>query len=65
MGISVYYIPQCTGEKPIQFFLYPGHLRRLITTLQKLYRRMMKFPEPRRDHARDLRWRRKTRRKKR
>jgi len=33
-GLSVEYIPQCTGESPIRFFLYPGHLKRLIETLQ-------------------------------
>ena len=34
MGTSVVYIPQCTGEKPIKFFLYPNHRSCLITALK-------------------------------
>lgn len=36
MGTTVLYIPQCTGEKPIQFFLYPRHQKELLTIIQKL-----------------------------
>lgn len=32
-GVSVVYIPQCTGEKPVQFFLYPDHRYALTTAL--------------------------------
>lgn len=33
MGTSVVYIPQCTGENPIVFFLYPGDRKQLISEL--------------------------------
>jgi len=33
MGTTVLYIPQCTGEQPIQFFLYPGHKMALMKAL--------------------------------
>jgi hypothetical protein len=36
MGTTVVYIPQCTGEQPIQFFLYPDDRRQLIKTLQAI-----------------------------
>lgn len=36
MGTSVIYIPQCTGEKPIRFFLYPCHRAGLITALKEI-----------------------------
>jgi hypothetical protein len=35
-GVTVLYIPQCTGEKPIRFFLYPGHLQWLLEGLNKM-----------------------------
>ena len=38
MGTSVVYIPQCTSENPIQFFLYPGHRFALIAALRRLGR---------------------------
>ena len=34
MGLSVQYIPQCTGEKSIRFFLYPSNLDKFIKTLK-------------------------------
>jgi hypothetical protein len=36
MGTTVLYIPQCTGEEPIEFFLYPGHRKNLVEVLSKL-----------------------------
>jgi len=33
-GVTVLYIPQCTGEKPIRFFLYPNHLRAMMKALE-------------------------------
>jgi hypothetical protein len=33
MGTTVVYIPQCTGEKPIEFFLYSSHRDNLIEAL--------------------------------
>lgn len=33
MGTTVLYIPQCSGEKPIHFFLYPGHKMALMKAL--------------------------------
>ena len=44
-GTSVIYVPQCTGEDPIRFFLYPGHARGLLEafrTLGKTYRGVAK-----------------------
>lgn len=32
-GITVLYIPQCTGEKPIKFFMYPGHVKGILQAL--------------------------------
>jgi hypothetical protein len=34
MGTSATFIAQCSGEKPIEFFLYPGHVEALIEALQ-------------------------------
>ncbi len=36
MGTSVVYIPQCTGEQPSVFFLYPGHTKALISALKTI-----------------------------
>lgn len=36
MGTTVVYIPQCTGENPIRFFLYGHHRQHLATTLQQI-----------------------------
>jgi len=33
MGTTVVVIPQCTGEKPLEFFLYPGHRSALLDAL--------------------------------
>jgi hypothetical protein len=38
-GVTCLYVPQCTGEKPIRFFLYPGHLKGLIEGLQEMAKR--------------------------
>lgn len=45
-GTSVTYIPQCTGEKPITFFLYPGHLRGLLEALTVLQKRQDRLNAP-------------------
>jgi hypothetical protein len=39
-GVTVLYIPQCTGEKPISFFLYPDHLRGQIYAINEIAKRM-------------------------
>lgn len=36
MGHYVYYIPQCTGEQPVKFFMYPGHLKSLKKILKQV-----------------------------
>lgn len=36
MGLTVVYIPQCTGEQPISFFLYPNHATTLVKLLKTL-----------------------------
>ena len=49
MGISVEYVPQCTGEKPARFFLYPGHVDGLIDTLVALRKKSLTYPHIRRE----------------
>jgi len=44
-GTTVVYIPQCTTELPIKFFLYPHHQRNLIKALKKIKLNDM-FDEP-------------------
>lgn len=41
-GTTVWYVPQCTGEAPIAFFLYEGHARELHTALGKILARHKK-----------------------
>jgi hypothetical protein len=36
MGTSVVVIPQCSGESPIEFFLYPQHRRNLVKALGEI-----------------------------
>ena len=36
MGTTVVYIPQCTDEEAIEFFLYPENKKYLISVLKKL-----------------------------
>jgi hypothetical protein len=36
MGTTVIFIAQCAGDPPVEFFLYPSHLRNLIKTLQEV-----------------------------
>lgn len=36
MGTTVVYIPQCAGEQPIRFFLYPDHRDSLIAALTQI-----------------------------
>lgn len=38
MGTTAVYIPQCSGEDPIEFFLYPSHTNQLIKALQEIKR---------------------------
>lgn len=42
-GTTVLYIPQCTGEKPIRFFLYPSHLKGMIESLQIMAKLTRKY----------------------
>ena len=35
-GTTAVLIPQCSGEPPTEFFLYPGHVRGLIEVLEGL-----------------------------
>src|SRR6267142_360604 len=35
-GVTVVYIPQCTGENQINFFLYPCHYKPLAVALSKV-----------------------------
>jgi hypothetical protein len=36
MGTTVIFVAQCAGDPPVEFFLYPNHLRNLIQTLQEV-----------------------------
>lgn len=36
MGTTVVYVPQCTGESPIEFFLYPSHRSSLLKALHEI-----------------------------
>jgi hypothetical protein len=36
MGTTVVYLPQCSGDPPAQFFLYPGHRDDLVCALQSV-----------------------------
>lgn len=40
MGVSVVIIPQCTGEKPMTFFLYPSDLKSFRDITAKLYKQV-------------------------
>jgi hypothetical protein len=62
-GVSVYYIPQCTGEDPIQFFLYPRDLDGVLKALQTLKKRMLTFPKVRREQRQSAQHRREKKRK--
>lgn len=62
-GVSVEFIPQCTGEKAIRFFLYPGHLDDLLDVLKQLKRRMQKYPAVRSEMRASAKWRAARRRK--
>jgi hypothetical protein len=66
-GTSVKYIPQCTGEKPIAFFLYPSHLKGLIAALTELQKRQDRLNAPWERRIRRLRakWRKEDAQKKR
>ena len=41
MGITVVFIPQCTGEDPTPFFLYPSHAKNFAEMLQ-MFSKLMK-----------------------
>lgn len=40
-GWTVVYIPQCTGESPIEFFLYPDHLKEFLEVMKGEYKRYL------------------------
>lgn len=42
-GTTCLYVPQCTGENPIRFFLYPEHLNELIAGLQAMKKQAAAF----------------------
>lgn len=49
MGVTVEYIPQCTGEKPVRFFLYPSDLHSTQIALKALAKRSMAYAGVRRE----------------
>lgn len=57
MGTTAVFIPQCTGELPVRFFLYPQHLFGLVRALRAIRRAAV--PLERRERASrkvDARW---------
>lgn len=36
MGTTAVFVSQCAGDPPVEFFMYPGHLRNVIKTLQDI-----------------------------
>lgn len=47
-GVSVVFIPQCTGEPPTKFFLYDGHRSDLLKALKSIKPKI----KPRKKHER-------------
>lgn len=45
MGTMIVYVPQCTGEEPTRFFLYPSHNNELIKLLLKRQAKAKKYKE--------------------
>lgn len=37
-GTSAVVVPQCTGEEPLQFFMYPGHMQSVLQCLAEIQR---------------------------
>ncbi len=52
MGTTVVFIPQCTGENPICFFLYPEHRKAFVKALQSLDGPMRKSQRAQNDDRR-------------
>lgn len=48
MGVSVYFIPQCTGGPVTRLFLYPGHVEALLSALRSIHKRSLSYLEVRR-----------------
>ena len=44
-GTTAVLIPQCSGEPPTEFFLYPGHVRELIQVLKGLDKQARAKPQ--------------------
>ena len=45
MGVTILYIPQCTGERPTNFFLYPGDDQKMSKALAQMIRFRNTFPK--------------------
>ena len=45
MGTTVIFVPQCTGESPIRFFLYPGHDTDMIKELTRITKIQKRYPK--------------------
>lgn len=48
MGVSCVYIPQCTGEKPVTIFFYPGDMRGTLAVMKELDKRASASPDQKR-----------------
>lgn len=53
MGTSVVYIPQCSGEDPIQFFLYPSHREALLAALTTIKKAALPVQQTEKRNARE------------
>ena len=45
MGVTLVYVPQCTGNAPERLFLYPGHLNGLISALEEMRDFLEQYPD--------------------
>ncbi len=60
-GVTVLFVPQCTGEEPVRMFLYPCDARPLLEAMRTEWRIAKSYPEVRSDVRRDARVSRKIR----
>lgn len=50
-GTSVVYMPQCTEEKSIDFFLYPHHCSDLLKHLNDIHAKTKRLDKPKRKYS--------------
>lgn len=55
-GVDVHVIPQNSGE-PSHFFMYPQHIEELLENLKEIRKKMMEYPETRKEILEWRKWR--------